>query len=389
MPLPNHRTGPQTFAAVALAAAAVALAALLAASALLERAATAQTTFSCTGVQIRPGDDLDAIVNRDPGDRATTFCVHAASSGTTYTVNNMVRLNAGDKLLGQPGQVVTRGPASYGVPPVRIRNGASLSRLVVLSGSNVQLRWLDIAGGVGKFTQSGENIHGSGSGIAAGQSNGTARMEYLAIHDNDATAVESMNGKLLHSNLYNNGTSTAFQDETAAAVKGIDEFEAAHNYVHDNPAEGIWCDHGCADAGPSMPNGFWVHDNLIVNNGRWGVRIEWAPRVPEGVHAAQPTTLVEDNEIHANGYKGAFGGISMWNAQNGTFRNNSFGPKTIAGVSYRANDQSPYGAILFFESGRKDRTDLWNGEATGNLLGGERMVGCEKPDNVAYCSNNR
>jgi hypothetical protein len=338
---------------------------------------------------LQPGDDLDAIVNNDPADRATTFCVHASTSGTTYKINRTVRLKAGDKLIGQPGQVVTRGPASYGVPPVKIRNGSSVDKLVELVGPNVQLRWLDIAGAEAKYHRTGREIQGSGSGIRAGQANATARMEYLAIHHNDGQGIGSMRGKLLHSNLYENGTSRKFWGSTAAAVKGVDEFEAAHNYVHDNPAEGIWCDHGCADAGPSMPNGFWVHDNLIVNNGRWGVRIEWAPRVPEGVHAAQPTTLVEDNEIHANGYKGAFGGISMWNAQNGTFRNNSFGPKTIAGVSYRANDQSPYGAILFFESGRKDRTDLWNGEATGNLLGGERMVGCEKPDNIAYCSNNR
>jgi hypothetical protein len=386
MPYPIHRPNRS---ALAVALAAVAVLAALATLALLERAATAQTTFPCTGVHIKPGNDLDAIVNNDPGDKATTFCVHASSSGTTYTVNNIVRLNAGDKLIGQPGQVITRGPASYGVPPVKIRNGASLGRLVVLSGSNVQLRWLDIAGAVGKFTRDGNNIHGSGTGVASGMANGTARMEYLAIHDNAATAIESMNGKLLHSELYKNGTSLAFQDETAAAVKGIDEFEAAYNYVHDTPAEGIWCDYGCANAGPTMPNGFWVHHNLIVNNGRWGVRLEWAPRVAEGVHASQPTTLVENNEIHANGYKGPFGGISMWNAQNGTFRNNVFGPKTIAGVSYRANNHATYGAILFWESGRKDRTDLWNGDAVGNTLGGERILGCEKPDNVVYCSNNR
>ena len=383
MSYPIHRPNRSALA-VALATVAA-----MAALTLLVRAATAQTTFPCTGVHIKPGNDLDAIVNNDPGDKATTFCVHASSSGTTYTINNTVQLRRGDRLVGQPGQVITRGPASYGVPPVKIRNGASLGKLVVLSGSNVQLKWLDIAGGVGKFTRDGNNIHDSGKAIGAGTADGTARMEYLAIHDNAAQAIGSMNGKLLHSELYKNGTSLAFQDETAAAVKGIDEFEAAYNYVHDNPAEGIWCDYGCANAGPTMPNGFWVHHNLIVNNGRWGVRLEWAPRVAEGVHASQPTTRVENNEIHANGYKGPFGGISMWNAQNGTFRNNVFGPKTIAGVSYRANNHATYGAILFWESGRKDRTDLWNGDAMGNTLNGERIVGCEKPDNVVYCSNNR
>jgi hypothetical protein len=386
MPNPIHRPNRLVFS-VALAAV-VALAGVAALVVLLGHAATAQTAFSCSGVHINPGNDLDAIVNKDPADKATTFCVHAASTGTTYTINNMVQLRSGDKLLGQPGQVITRGPASYGIPLVKIRNGASLSRLVVLSGSNVQLRWLDIAGGAGKY-KDGDAIHGSGSGIAAGQSNGTARMEYLAIHHNDATAIASMNGKLLHSNVYSNGTKPGFQGETAAGIKGIDEYEAAYSFVHDNSANGIWCDHGCANSGSTMPNGFWVHHNLVVNNGRWGVRMEFAPRVKSGVHASQPTALVENNEIHGNGYEGPFGGVSMWDAQNTTFRNNVFGPKSIAGLSYRANNNATYGAILFRDSGRADRTDLWNGDAVGNSLGGEKMIGCEKPDNIAYCSNNR
>jgi len=352
----------------------------------LGHAATAQTAFSCSGVHIKPGNDLDAIVNRDPVDRATTFCVHAASTGTTYTINNIVQLHRGDRLLGQPGQVVTRGPASYGVPLVKIRSGVSLGRLVVLNGSNVGLEWLDIAGGKGEY-KNGNNVHGSGSGIAAGQSNGTARMAYLAIHHNEATAIASMNGKLLHSNVYSNGTNPDFMGETAAGIKGIDEFEAAYNFVHDNPGNGIWCDHGCANAGSSMPNGFWVHDNLVVNNGRWGVRMEFSPRVKDGVHSSQPTALIENNSIHANGYEGThFGGASMWDAQNTTFRNNVFGPKTVAGVSYRANVNNR--GILMFDSGRADRTDLWNGDAVGNSLGGEVMIGCEKPDSIAYCSNN-
>ena len=86
-------------------------------------------SHACSGVQIQPGEDLDAIVNNDPTETATTFCVHASpSSGTTYTIDHTLFLGSGDKLLGQPGRVVTRGPASYGVPLVKIRNGASLLR---------------------------------------------------------------------------------------------------------------------------------------------------------------------------------------------------------------------------------------------------------------------
>src|ERR671911_1594911 len=42
---------------------------------------------SCSGVQVNPGDNLDAIVNGDPRDRATTFCLNAHSDGSTATFN--------------------------------------------------------------------------------------------------------------------------------------------------------------------------------------------------------------------------------------------------------------------------------------------------------------
>jgi hypothetical protein len=341
----------------------------------------------CSGVHINAGDDLDAIVNSDPGSKATTFCVHASSLGTTYPINNTLLVRTGDKIVGDPGQVMTRGPASYGVPTVNISNGASLAKMVELRGPS-QLRWLRIGGAVSERNPNGSLVQGSGSGIRAGQAGATSLMEYLTIHDNDVQGIGTMNGKLLHSHLYNNGTDLAFGGFTSAAVKGIDEYEAAYNYVHDNPTNGLWCDVGCSDAQTAMPNGFWAHDNLVVNNGRWGIRYESAPEVASGVHSPQPTALIEGNEIHANGYldNANYGGASMRDAQNATFRNNAFGPKAISGVSYGANARQQ--AIVLSDSGKSNRTDLWNGDAVGNTMGGETIRGCEKPDNVVYCANN-
>ena len=373
MNYPIDRANRLTVAGTVLAGIIVAL---IMAAALLAWHTPPAEAHSCSGVQINPGQDLDAIINNDPSTRATTFCVHAPSSGATYTINNSVILRSGDKLLGEPGQVITRGPASTpGAPPVKIRDGAfGLENIVELRGSNVVLRWVDIAGGV--------------KGIDGYAATPSARLEYLAIHDNTRLGIANMPGKLLHSNLYNNGTNPADWGWAAAAVKGVDEYEAAYNYVHDNPANGLWCDHRCSDSGAAMPNGFWVHHNLLVKNGRWGVRYEYSPIVASGVHASQPTALIEYNEIHANGFQGSsFGGASMWDAQNATFRNNFFGPKTIGGVSYATNNNKR--AILFQDSGRADRTDLWNGDAVGNSLGGEAITNCGKPDNVVYCANNR
>ena len=348
----------------------------------------AEAAFSCSGRQIYPGNDLDAIVNSDPSDRATTFCVNAPSTGATYNINNTVVLRSGDKLLGQPGQVVTRGPASYGVPLVKIRNSGSLPKLIRLSGSNVALRWLDVSGATAKYS-GGTADTDSGHAIDAWSAAPSTVVSHLTIHANPNSAINNMNGKLLHSNLYNNGTNPDFWTNTATAVKGIREYEAAFNWVHDNPANGLWCDAGCTDVGAAMPNGFWVHDNLLVNNGRWGARYEHSPKgLATGVHRTQPSALIEDNRVHGNGYQSSsLGGVSMYDAQNATFRNNFFGTTTINGVTYRVNNNRH--AIVFVDSGRTTRTDLWNGDAVGNSLGGEAMMNCGKPDNVVYCANNR
>ena len=374
------------------AVAGIVLAGVIAAVALtgaLGRATSAET-FTCSGVQINPGNDLDAIVNNDPGSRSTTFCVHASPSGTTYPIDKMVVLNTGDKLLGEPGEVITRGPASYGAPLVRIRPQGTVGKMLTLR-ANVELSWLDIAGAEAEYKENGSPVQGTGTAIRAGQTTANSLMKYLVIHDNDNQGIGTMNGALRHSELYDNGVGTAFGGVTAAAVKGIDEYEAAYNYVHDNPANGLWCDVGCDDAGTARRNGFWVHDNLVVKNGRWGIRYESAPQdLATGVHKQQPTALIEDNEIHANGYGGdanvAYGGASMRDAQNAVFSNNNSGPEMIKGVRYGANVNGR--AIYFGDSGRSSRTDLWKGKAIGNTLGGETIVNCDKPDNIVDCENN-
>jgi hypothetical protein len=68
----------------------------------------------------------------------------------------------------------------------------------------------------------------------------------------------------------------------------------------------------------------------------------------------------------------------MHDAQNGTFRNNVYGPQTVAGVSYANNCGSR--AIAFTDSGRADRTDLEDGKALHNTLNGEHITGCDTPD---------
>ena len=363
----------------------------------------------CTGdVVINPGEDLDAKVNADPATVSHTFCVHADDGGTTYPISADLEIQNGDRLIGDPGKVVTKGNATYGVPLVKITDGSNdLSRLATFYGSNTEMRWIDLSGATGEYTGQtqadcdnwGEFSNrcpkaGSGVAMGMGQADGTALLRYVSVHDNESVGISSINGKLLNSNIYRNGTNPDFWGYEAAAMKGVDEYEVANSYVHDNAANGVWCDQGCKNV-PSMVNGFWVHDNLIVDNGRWGVRYEYSPMLGDNQTQSAVTALVENNQVHGNGTQEnhSAGGISMEDAQDGVFRANRFGPATVGGTNYQANEGLR--AILFAWGRTKPRTDLDDASATDNVLNGERIDGCGTTDTdstpggvLVTCQNN-
>ena len=202
---------------------------------------------SCSGVRVNPGDDLDAIVNTDPRDRATTFCVDAHSDGSTatYNVSETLRLKDGDRLIGQTGETVTRGPATYGVPKVEIRPGGSPDKIIAPLGKDIEIQWVDIAGAVGKTTTSGKPQTGTGAGIAGPSAAGGFLVRYAVIHGNDAAGILNVKGRILNSEFYDNTQNPVFLGFNGSAVKGMTEYEAAYNYVHDEQGNGLWCDVGC------------------------------------------------------------------------------------------------------------------------------------------------
>jgi len=121
-----------------------------------------------------------------------------------------------------------------------------------------------------------------------------------------------------------------------------------------------------------------VHENLIVNNGRAGVRFEQVGDVTDAGEA-----LIENNEVHQNSLELSRGAIDIRDAQDALVRNNVFGVKSIADVSYLPNASGV--AIRATDSGRSDRPDLLNVGIVGNVLNGEVIKGCELPDEIAYC----
>ena len=346
---------------------------------------------SCS-IQVNPGADLDEVVNGDSRNTATTFCVNAQHDRTpaTYNVSETLRLNDGDKLIGQMGTTETRGPATYGVPVVRIRPSGSPDKIIAAAGKGVEIQWVDLAGAVGKTTIDGQPQNGTGAGITGWNTDGSFLVQYAVIHNNDAAGILNARGRILNSEFYKNTQNPAFLGFNGSAVKSVTEYEAAYNYVHDEQGNGLWCDVGCNNDPARGENGFYVHENLTVDNGRSGIRYESSPRdLATGVHASEvytsePNALIEKNEVHGNSYNENRGGISAADTQNALIRANVFGAKTIAGVAYSANAAKP-GAVKASDSGRSSRTDLWNVEIVDNVLNGEIIKGCELPDDIVDC----
>lgn len=323
-------------------------------------------------VPVECGDDLDAVINADPAEIATAFQLGSC----TYTVDEVAFLRSGDELHGVVASAQAVGPATRPAPASRIV-GENVQNLLRLDGSNIMITWVDMSGAKLQYNSAGRPQAGTGSAIAAGRADGTLLVQYCRIHDNEGAGITNMVGRVLDSEFFGNTTNPDARGFIGAAVKGVREYEAGRNFIHDNLANGLWCDNGCSED-PLRPLGAWFHDNVIVDNSRWGDRYEFSPHDPSD---GNPRYVSERNHIAGNGAEGCRGGSSMHDAQNGTFRNNVYGPQTVAGVSYGNNCGSR--AIAFTDSGRADRTDLEDGKALHNTLNGERITGCDTPDDTS------
>ena len=295
-----------------------------------------------------------------------------------------MRLKDGDRLIGQTGETVTRGPATYGVPKVEIRPSGSLDKIIAAVGKDIEIQWVDIAGAVGKTTTDGKPQTGTGAGITAGSADGGFLVRYAVIHGNDAGGILNAKGRILNSEFYDNTQNPAFLGFNGAGVKGITEYEAAYNYVHDEQGNGLWCDVGCKNdparrtASGSTTTSPWTTATRgsVTSPARTVLRQASMPlsqpRSSRGTrYTATPTVRTGAASASAT-------------AQNALIRANVFGAKTIAGVAYLANAAKP-GAVKASDSGRSSRTDLWNVEIVDNVLNGEGIRGCELPDDIVDC----
>jgi hypothetical protein len=284
--------------------------------------------------------DIANFVNTRSPD--ATRQVFQLDANRTYPVNALIILRAGDELRGAVG-TTTPGvePATNPNPTTKLVNGGALESLIALRGDNA-ITWLDISGADYK----GQS--GGGSAIAAGSGNDNTLIQYNYIHDNGGAGITNARGHILNNEFARNPTpgETAALGSIGSGVKGINEYEAGCNYVHDNPGNGLWGDVLMKD---TTVGSFNVHDNYLFNNGRAGVRFERTECSGAEFNAV-------GNIIKNNGWDSVRGGVSIHDACND--------PQSLYRAAYVANNTfggnvDKYG-IRITDSGRSDRPDTKN-----------------------------
>jgi hypothetical protein len=187
------------------------------------------------------------------------------------------------------------------------------------------------------------------------------------------------------SEFYRNSIAQSSLGFNGSAVKGITEYEAARVFVHDEQGNGLWCDVGCSNDDARGEEGFYVHDSVVVNSGRAGIRYENSPN----------DALFKDNEIHANSSDTTRGGIDIRDSQNATVESNVFGGATfrfidplnkLVTMTYGPNTNNQRIGVRATDSGRSDRVNLSNVMVRNNTMNNERIIGCD--DRRVVCSNN-
>src|SRR5688572_25804741 len=308
-------------------------------------------------VNIPCGQDIDATINNTnayPRSTPQRF-VLTANCPSPYTATATIVPSNGDVVACAAAPTFAqRGERGQAFDPA--------TRCTVAGNSSVENVFRPIGQGGTTATVSFEGIKitggnytgstGTGAAIAEGSMTNSSSHYGIEVMDNEAAGILSAKGTFERVEFTDNTNDPDALGVIGAGIKARNEIEVKDSYVHDTQGNGIWCDNFCEDSA-GHPNGFWVHNNLVVNNGRAGLRFENVG----GSNAGE--ALIENNEVHGNSYGDVErGGISVRDAQNATIRNNRFGEVTIDGVRYPPNSRDV--AIIASDSGRSDRPNLFN-----------------------------
>ena len=309
-----------------------------------------------------------AMSQHGPG---TTYCLAAGK----YKVRSTITTEDGDKLIGA-GRDATfingrRIPATNG-------------RIFIAQG-HTTLANLDISGARTPSDPSATCVSQNGS-IAA-TSCGKAFVNNAALltlrsidcHDNGGNCVSGA-GSLIADDLecWRNGSaySRAEGRAYAACVKmaaaysqGSGNFTLTNSYIHDQPGNGIWCDH--------CNYGSWVIEgNRFVHNGNHAIQWEMS-----GGWTANDQALVRNNVFRDNGWQTGRtgpGGIIVSTANDIVIEDNTFGAQAANGA------YAVY--ILFGASRNPPQPDSRGVVVRNNALNGDPVEGCGLTG--VTCTNN-
>ena len=279
-------------------------------------------------VNIGCGQDIDQMINRDDRGIATRFVLEAncapidTKGPKPFVASATIVPSDGDEVVcaAPPTFAPLRAPESDLTsvfdptapafdPTTRCTvAGPSVDnvfRPIGQGGTTATVRFEGIKIKGGNFTGS----TGSGAGIAEGSMTNLSSHYGIEVMDNDAAGILSAKGTFERVEFTDNTNDRDALGVIGAGLKARNEVEVKNSYVHDTQGNGIWCDNSCEDSA-GHPNGFWVHDNLVVDNGRAGIRFERVGQVSNAGEA-----LIENNEVHGNSYGDAErGGISVRDA---------------------------------------------------------------------------
>jgi hypothetical protein len=306
-----------------------------------------------------PQSDIDNVINGDPPGTTTRFVLGA---DCTFTASATLVPRGGDEVVCaiQPS-FIWRG--NSGDPQTRCTiEGFTLPTVMKPQGYFY---------GEGFTCRGGDFTGSAGTGvcIAEGQMHDSSWVWGVEVRDNEGAGISNAHGVHHVIELTNTTTNSRALGFIGSGIKGVNEFNIEYSYVHDNQGNGIWCDNECNDA--QIPHGaFFANSNLVVNNGREGIRWE---RV--GSEANHGEAVIQNNEVYGNGSLETRAGIGARDAQDALITQNTFG-------------NNSGGAIRASDSGRTDRPNLLNIDIVNNTLNGEQIRGCELPDEIVYCAGN-
>jgi parallel beta-helix repeat protein len=252
--------------------------------------------FSCSGVEVRPGDDLQTKINARP--QGTTFCVRAG----IYQIAAGVLVKSDDRVIGEPGAVLDGlGVAPRGIYGFGTQTG---QRNVVIRGLVIR----DVAGQAIKagwgWTIVENTLRNSRIGVAV--SKGTILRGNRIVHNSmygvvggpAMTILIESNELAFNGGIRDAGGSTG-GSKIIGSTHGTYGVVWRDNWVHDNTGPGIWSDGNVHDV--------LYEDNLVEGNSGPGIfhEISWDATIRNNLARGNSTEAVGrscwwGSQIHVN-----------------------------------------------------------------------------------------